>query len=485
MKKLCLGTLLRILCDAKLPTQKQYIFLNALLSSVKNDPSYIDDKFQSALLSGKNNLKNYDEILTCDKNKLIESFENKIKPFFDENGQKLAIICIRDVLREDTTISDVDNIGFETEGYTKHDIINKQVFPFSELLANVYYYCVSTVLNIPYKENIAKIKDYVESQKHRIDEIQLETKTSHVQSQVKLTLDPKPFNDIFIEVKDLELSIPNPNELKIYRLDVVNSKIDYTKLHSFIADNIGRYVFSRGVRNRYSLKPDSTELAIKALRAYNKRVKGTPSTNHFNELMLYSFLECVLGAPKLFSKMELQDRSGLYDSLSSGIHINTFKRGGILFNQLVFGATDTIDNLEVAVDNALTQVLAINSAAKDEYEFLETTILNNQFDSDTTLALENMIFPKKSSGYSKPDNAFGLFLGYTVCAPFDHNNKQYLTNLENQMELDILKIASYLEKRIIDLGLLSYSFYIYVLPLNNALLDKVEIMAEALEVGEK
>jgi len=42
-----------------------------------------------------------------------------------------------------------------------------------------------------------------------------------------------------------------------------------------------------------------------------------------------------------------------------------------------------------------------------------------------------------------------------------------------------------LEKRIIDLGLLSYSFYIYVLPLNNALLDKVEIMAEALEVGEK
>jgi hypothetical protein len=65
------------------------------------------------------------------------------------------------------------------------------------------------------------------------------------------------------------------------------------------------------MRSRYKLKPDSLELAIKTLKAYNKRVKTDPSTNHFNEIMLYSFLECVLGAPKIFSKMELQDKSGV------------------------------------------------------------------------------------------------------------------------------------------------------------------------------
>ncbi len=484
MKKLCLGTLLRILCDAKIPTAKQYIFVKNLLSTVKTDPSYSDDKFHSALLSGKNNLTNYSEILFCDKEILRNTFENKIKPFFDENWQKVVIVCIQDVLKEDSTISDTDIIGFETEGFTKQDIVSKQVFSFSDLLVNVYYYCTALVNNIPYKANIAKIKDYTKKQYDRRNEVQLETVVSRVTSKVKLTLDPQPFNDVFVEVKDILLTIPNPNELKIYRLDVSNSKLDYTRLHSFIADNIGRYVYSRGMRNRYKLNPNSMELAFKTLKAYNKRIKSIPSTNHFNEIMLYSFLECVLGAPKIFSKMELQDKSGIYNSLSSGIHINTFKKGGVFFNQLVFGATDTIDTLETAVDNALNQVLLIKDASHDEYEFLENTILNNEFDAETNKILESMIFPKKGSGLSKPDDAFGLFLGYTVSAAYDPNNATYMLNLENQMEFDILKIASYLEKKINDLGLLNHSFYVYVLPLNDAIFDKNSIMKEALEVSD-
>ena len=484
MKKLCLGTLLRVLCDARIPTAKQYLFINDLLSTVKTDPSYSDDKFHSALLSGKNNLTNYSDILVCDKAKLRDTFERKIKPYFDENGQKVVIVCIQDVLKEDTTINDTDIIGFEPDGYTKQDIVSKQVFSFSDLLVNVYYYCTALVKNIPYKTNIAEIKGYTKKQYSRRNEVQLETAVSHVTSKVKLTLDPQPFNDVFVEVKDIKLSIPNHNELKIYRLDVSSSKIDYTRLLSFIADNIGRYVYSRGMRNRYKLKPDSMELAIKTLKAYNKRVKAVPSTNHFNEIMLYSFLECVLGSPKIFSKMELQDKSGVYDSLSSGIHINTFKSGGVFFNQLVFGATDTIDKLETAVDNALNQVLSIKAASHDEYEFLENTILNNEFDAETNKILESMMFPKKGSGLSKPDDAFGLFLGYTVSAPFDRNNATYITNLEKQVELDILKISAYLEKRINDLGLLNHSFYVYVLPLNNAVIDKDSIMKDALEVDE-
>jgi uncharacterized protein (DUF2164 family) len=472
------------LCDARIPSSKQYTFLNDLLSTAKTDSSYSDDKFQSALLSGKNNLINYGEILVCDKEKLKEKFETKIKPYFDENGQKLITVCIQDVLNEDTLINDTDNIGFESEGYTKQDIVSKQVFSFSELLANVYYYCTTAVLNIPFKTNIVEIKDYANKQKHRTNEVQIETAVSHVQSKVKLTLDPQPFKNVFKEIKDIKLTIPNPNELKIYRLDVASSKIDYKKLQSFIADNIGRYVYSRGMRNRYNLKPDSMELAIKTLKAYNKRVKTVPSTNHFNEIMLYSFLECVLGAPKIFSKMELQDKRGVYNSLSSGIHINTFKRGGIFFNQLVFGATDSIDNLETAIDNALNQVLEIKSVSTDEYEFLENTILNNEFDAETNKVLEGMIFPKKDSGITKPDDAFGLFLGYTVGAAYEPDNALYLTNLEKQMDADISKISAYLEQRINDLGLLNYSFYVYVLPLNNAIFDKTTIMEDALGVDE-
>lgn len=484
MKKLCLGTLLRILSDTKKANTKQVSFLNDLLSTVQRVDSYNDDKFQSALLTGKNNLSDYEKILTYDKKVLTHKFENIIKEYFDEDGQRLVIVCIQDVLKEDSLIKDTENIGFETEGFTKRDILSKQVFPFTEFLVNVYYYCTTAVTNRPYRENIKEIKNYTINQVHRINEVQLETKVSHVKSKVKLTLDPQPFNNIFKEVKTIQMSIPNHNELKIFRFDVVNSKIDYKRLHGFIAENIGRYIYSRGVRNNYNLQPDSLGLAIKTLKAYNKRVKDLPTTNHFNEIMLYSFLEGVLGAPKIFSKMELQDKRGIYDSFSSGVHIYTFKQGALFFNQLIFGATDTLDNLENAVDNALEQVLAINSAASDEYDFLENTILNRHFDPETNQALENLIIPKKSDKLSKPDHAYGLFLGYTVKTPDQPNNELFITDLESQMDSDIERISSYLEQKVSELELLNYSFYVYILPLNNAIYDVPSIMNDALKVDE-
>ena len=81
-------------------------------------------------------------------------------------------------------------------------------------------------------------------------------------------------------------------------MDVTNSKIDY-KLHGFIADNIGD-ISIHEARNRYNLEQDSMQLAIRTLR-YHDRVKKAPTTNHFNEIV-YSFLECILGAPKIFQK---------------------------------------------------------------------------------------------------------------------------------------------------------------------------------------
>lgn len=484
MKKLCLGSLLKILCYSRKANTKQYAFLNSLLSTVQNDSRYSDDKFQSALLSGKNNLTDYEDILTCDKDNLVAAFKNKIVPYFDEDNQRNIIICIREILREDD-VKDHVIIGYEAEGYTKQDIINMQVFPFADFLANVYYYCTTSVKNIPYKDNIKEItKEFVEAQKEHIDDIKLETKASFVHSKLKMTLDPKPFKDVFIDSSSAKLCIPNNSDLKIFLLDVVNSKIDYAKLEDFITDNIGRYIYSRAMRNSYNVDGRSDRLAFKAISAYKKRVAKDPSTNQFNEIMLYSFLECVLGAPKIFSKMELQDKSGLYYSTSSGIHLLSLKQGGLPFNQLVFGATDSINDLATAIDNAFKQVVEIKNSAKEEYDFLETTILNNEFDSETNKTLEDIIIPKKGSGLTKPDSAFGMFIGYNVDVPDEPNNEQFKINIKAKMESDIKSFAPYIENKITSLGLSSYSFYIYILPFNDINIDKDQIMRNALEVDD-
>ncbi len=79
---------------------------------------------------------------------------------------------------------------------------------------------------------------------------------------------------------------------------------------------------------------------------------------------------------------------------------------------------------------------------------------------------------------------FKSYHNNTVSTTYDPNNVIYLSNLEKQMNIDITKISAYLEKRINDLGLLNHSFYVYILPLNNAVFDKSTIMEDALEVGK-
>lgn len=232
--------------------------------------------------------------------------------------------------------------------------------------------------------------------------------------------------------------------------------------------------------NRYNIPSDYMILAKDAFSAYRKGIESDQRTNHFNEIMLYFFLECVLNAPKIFSKMELQEHSGIYDSSSSGIHILTYKKDGRLLNQLVYGATGTVDTLESAVDNAFTQIIEIKNHIDDEYELVKEDVLNTKFDTETNKVLENIIIPSKKFE-ERPDNAFGIFLGYTINMNDELNNERYKTELEINLNNDIKRISPYIQKKIEELELSNYSFYIYILPFNDVKVDKELIMKRALE----
>lgn len=232
--------------------------------------------------------------------------------------------------------------------------------------------------------------------------------------------------------------------------------------------------------NRYNIPSDYMILAKDAFSAYRKGIESDQRTNHFNEIMLYFFLECVLNAPKIFSKMELQEHSGIYDSSSSGIHILTYKKDGRLLNQLVYGATGTVDTLESAVDNAFTQIIEIKNHIDDEYELVKEDVLNTKFDTETNKVLESIIIPNKKFE-ERPDNAFGIFLGYTINMNNELNNERYKTELEINLNNDIKRISPYIQKKIEELELSNYSFYIYILPFNDVKVDKELIMKRALE----
>ena len=480
MKKLCLGTFLHILSQAKgAVTQKGLI--SYVLSFFGKATDYGSTSDIAHYKSGRNNLTGYEDLRTHDKAELVAYYDEEIIPLLDQSLKRHVVLAIKDVLSEDDVPS-LTTIGYES-GYTKQDIIGKYHFNLAELLANIFYYCVIVVGDQhPFQQNIREIpENYVASFAGRIHEVELDETVEPVFSAVAPTIQHGSFDGAFREIAGGELNLPNSNLVKLFSLDIANGAIDYGEIKRFIRRNIGRYVFSRARRSNYEIAGDIESVSSYAIDAYRRKLRRDPETNHFNEIMLYSFLEGALGAPKLFSKMELQNRSGEYETLSSGIHILFLRRGDVPFNQVVLGASDTEESLTSAIDRAFDQIAKIASGVGEDYELVESSVYDREFDNETNAALEGIIVPKKGVTFNKPEKAFGLFVGYSLeTADKPRGNDEFIAFAQEKMEADIKAAIPYIEGKVAALGLENHSFYVYFLPLNEALKDKESIIRDAL-----
>lgn len=124
----------------------------------------------------------------------------------------------------------------------------------------------------------------------------------------------------------------------------------------------------------------------------------------------------------------------------------------------------------------------IASGASEDYQLVESSVYDKAFDNETNQALEDVILPKKGTSASKPEKAYGLFLGYSIRVQDDWllTNEEFIREAEGKMKSDIEGAATYIESKIADAGLANHSFYIYVLPLNEAMKDKESIIGDAL-----
>jgi len=197
MKKLCLGTFLKILCQAKNSRITQKHLIKELFSPFDYYDKYEEESLQGHLKSGKNNFTEIQEVIDMNKDDLVNHFKERVIPLLNVNSCKEIILAIRDVLMEDD-IDEFTIIGYESEGYTKNDIINNVYFCLEETLANIFYYCTVLVQNIHYKENIKEIhSDYLISFTNKIDSIQFENITKRVLSKIESTLNKKQFDKVF------------------------------------------------------------------------------------------------------------------------------------------------------------------------------------------------------------------------------------------------------------------------------------------------
>jgi len=154
-------------------------------------------------------------------------------------------------------------------------------------------------------------------------------------------------------------------------------------------------------------------LGLDAVKELKKANPSLEFGDFFSEIMLYSFLESSSNAPKILSKIKLNRLSGTFSSASSGVHLLASNDLSLKNHQLAFGASHVLNDIYSAIDNAFTQVVNIKNNISDEISLVETSLFDNTFDDDTTAFLRDTLIPKKSRT-SKPDNSFGIFLGYSI-----------------------------------------------------------------------
>ncbi len=305
--------------------------------------------------------------------------------------------------------------------------------------------------------------------------------------QFKKTLNEASFDGIFTEVNHTEsLGLKNPHQLRMFHLDVANNQFSFEALQSFLLTNIGRYVFSRARIDQFQIDKDLESVGARAIGLLRRssEMKDDWIEEELGDVMLYVFLEQFLGAPKLFNKIELAQLVDPNALTGGGVHLLSLCDGSDMPSyQMVFGKSKIIGDLEDAIDNSFESIETIKNNTSNELRVIESTIFNQSYDSQTTEFLKSIIIPSKKDNVIL-DKAFGVFLGYSLgLDPNNYSNVDFRNELMQKMDTDIKAHVSYIVEKIKETSLGSHSFYFYILPFNDADVEKQNIMNTLLGGG--
>jgi hypothetical protein len=301
--------------------------------------------------------------------------------------------------------------------------------------------------------------------------------------ELQKTIRDTGFGGIFTEVEHPEkLGLKNREELRLFYLKITDNMFDLDDLSAFLRKTIGRYVFSRAKMEEFRKNGDLESVVSDASRIIKRECEsGEASAGSFGGVMLYVFLEQVLGAPKILSKVELVTEEKQHRSKCDGIHLLSFKDGGIPCYHMIFGTSSVVGDLGYAIDGAFDAVVKIEAHAGEEKQLTENTLFEKIFDANTAKRIRDLIVPAKDP---RPvcDTAYGIFLCYSLGLDVKRrSSSEHRTAVTIKMRSDIEHYAPYIVEKINALGLANHSFYFYIMPLNDVDKEQLKMMEEITE----
>lgn len=501
MEHLCVGSYVRIMTSCAIQAERKFdpfcekIMLSLCQDGVTqfsytsadgNDVFYTYPNFNK-IHSASQNLPTevMQMALTKDARAIERYFATNVIPVLEEARKKNAVLALKNIILKDTTIAETTQLG-TISSLTKNELKIKNEFVLSEFLTDIFIYAVAKTDNMIEAAFTKSIKkDFYTAYNQMVDTIKLyEVTKPKTVAAIPLTSKGK-FDKVFMHISSENLSISANHDLQIFCLKFDDFDFDYHGLWKHLRNNIGYYVYSRAQIKQYMDDDEISALAYDAIAHIKEMIaSGKISTgNELGELLLYIFLEQVLNAPKLMSKVEFGNHGGIFTSESAGIHLLTAD-ATVPFNQIVFGTSMINGDLQTAIDVAFADAQKIKNRKKDERRFVESNIFAASFPENIYDQLEAIILPDETSR-KKPAMAFSMFLGYTLngVSAGGKSIDAYQNDVLDKLKSDILNQVPFIESKISQYGLDGYSLYIYLLPFADADEDKKDIMDKLLQSG--
>ena len=479
MIRFCFGVLLQILqlCSPRKTTQKflcgtMFLSVNQYYDIREEDTivGHLKDCTREISSDVTNEIDNVDPTAIC------ACFENEIIPRLSPDEVKLAIGSLAYIVAHAENIDEGVPIG-TLKKTVKSDYLSIGKIEPAVFFTDLFIFSVKAIENSAGKLYIGSVtKDYLRCLPISISAIELVEAKKDYSPILSSTIRSRNFDKAFEEVTSSKLGLANPNDLRFFRLRSEDYEFDDVRLRRFLTDNIGRYLYSRAQIEKFYKEENEENISLEAAQYIRDHLSG----NEFGAIMVYSFLEEILDAPKLLSRIELGTGMGVSD----GIHLKRLE--GQLQYQLVYGASDIQGDLRGAIDAALVRVADIKKNKPSPFQIIDNTSFETTVEgTEMANGIRRILLPRKKDD-DPPATAFGIFLGYTLKmneADYSLPVRQFKKKMAERMEQDITGYAAYIKTQLEKLGLHHHSYYVYVLPLNDANEDKHKIIGRLIGGG--
>ena len=292
----------------------------------------------------------------------------------------------------------------------------------------------------------------------------LEALKSMITSPLPLSLlNRDRFLNLFYDPIDFNINVRSNLHLHILR--VKDGSFVLEQLFKEMTNSMFGYVYSR--KKYKELRSDETRLGEFLMKACSQFKTPDPNSGEGGELLLYSFLEGHLGAPKILSKMEIKTSSEHYSYGSDGIHVLEIAPNEY---QLIFGESKMYADVKRAIKASFASLGKVKQEGFDYDTWLtESELLKEALESDQIKCLESILLPSSSvTSGTKVSNAFGVFVGFEIDVtdfPFeDHDDAQIEMHIRNLANNTISNEIETIKAEVTKLGLGAHHFHIYTLP---------------------